>query len=286
MTSRKPAFMFVPTQTDEAKGVTINRVIGGERIAILDPMILLDHASIAAGSEVVGFPRHPHRGIETLSYVIEGEVGHKDSIGNEGIVGPGGSQWMTAGNGIWHEEMLKPSEHGAEMLQLWFSLPRDQKRIKPGYQGGPSESIPVHESEGAVVRVVAGSFEGVAGFFNGIAVKPTVLDVTLSANATLEIPTNTGEAAFLYVIRGTAILEDDLEPHTKSAPAPRAIMLTDGDVVSIKGGAEGARFLFVAAKPLNEPILQYRSFVMNTPEDIHETLDLIHQGVFGTLDGN
>lgn len=275
MSSRLAAFSYVPTGVSEADGVTINRVIGGDRMAILDPFILLDHASINASSDVVGFHRHPHRGIETLSYVITGEVGHKDSLGNEGFVGPGGTQWMTAGNGIWHEEMMKPGPEGAEMLQLWFSLPADRKRIPAGYVNGPSSDVPEVSVPGGAVRVVAGSFQGVSGIFQNIAVKPTVLDVRLEAGASVAIPTDADEQAFLYVVRGSATSGG----HT--ATEPKVIVFSSGEVVEVTAGVNGTRFLFCSAKPLDEPILQYRSFVMNTPEDIRETLAMIGDGTFG-----
>lgn len=275
MNESPAAIFFAPTSVDEAKGVTINRVIGGERMAILDPIILLDHASISAESDVVGFPRHPHRGIETVSYVISGEVGHKDSIGNESIVGPGGTQWMTAGNGIWHEEMMKPGDEGAEMLQLWFSLPRDQKRVAPAYVGGPADEVPEVVKASGVVRIVAGEFEGAKGLFQGIAVNPTILDITLHGHSTLEVPTNHGWATFAYVIRGTVTTTG------RTVSAPEQIVFAEGDYVSLTAGAQGARVFYVSAKPLHEPIIQYRSFVMNTVEDIKETIDMIHDKTFG-----
>ena len=275
MSSRLAAFSFVPTSVSEADGVTINRVIGGDRMAILDPFILLDHASIPVTSGVVGFHRHPHRGIETLSYVLTGEVGHKDSLGNEGIVGPGGTQWMTAGNGIWHEEMMKAGPDGAEMLQLWFSLPAAQKRIPAGYVNGPSETVPVVSFTGGSVRVVAGSFDGTPGLFQDIAVHPTVLDVTLEAGVSLTIPAALGSSTFLYVVRGSV----SSGGHT--ATEPKVIVFADGDSVYVMAGVNGTRFLFCSATPLNEPILQYRSFVMNSPEDIRETLTMIGDGSFG-----
>jgi redox-sensitive bicupin YhaK (pirin superfamily) len=268
------AIFYAPTSIDEAKGVTNNRVIGGERMAILDPIMLLDHASISADSEVVGFPRHPHRGIETVSYVISGEVGHKDSMGNEGIVGPGGTQWMTAGNGIYHEEMMQPGPHGAEMLQLWFSLPRNQKRVPAGYVGGPAEEVPEVKKGSATVRIVAGSFEGTEGLFKGIAVEPTILDITLHDNAMLEIPTEHGHATFAYVVRGSVTSTG------RTVTAPEQIVFANGDYVSLTAGPKGARVFYVSAKPLNEPIVQYRSFVMNTVEDIKETTDMIHAKTF------
>ncbi|MBS1700639.1 MAG: pirin family protein [Armatimonadetes bacterium] len=274
MSQRRAAILFSPTSIDEAKGVTINRVIGGERMAILDPIMLLDHASIGPESDVVGFPRHPHRGIETVSYVITGEVGHKDSIGNEGIVGPGGTQWMTAGNGIYHEEMMKPGNEGAEMLQLWFSLPRDQKRIPPAYHGGPAASVPQIVEGGKTVRIVAGSYANTSGMFDGIAAKPTILDVQLEPNAEFEIPTEVNAATFAYVIRGSVTTDG------KAASAPKVVVFSSGEKVVIQAGPNGARLFFVSAMPLDEPILQYRSFVMNSVDDIDETLEMIHAGTF------
>ena len=274
MIERSPGIIFSPTPVDEAKGVSIRRVIGGERVAILDPIMLLDHASIDSNSGVVGFPRHPHRGIETVSYVISGEVGHKDSNGNEGIVGPGGTQWMTAGNGIFHEEMMKPGPEGAEMLQLWFSLPRNQKRVPAAYYGGPAEDVPEVQKGSAIVRVVAGSFDGTEGIFKGIAVDPTILDVTLHDNSTLEIPTDLGTVVMAYVVRGTVKSGD------RTVTAPEVFIYGEGDFISLAAGKDGARVLFVSAKPLHEPIVQYRSFVMNTVDDIKETTDMIHAGTF------
>ena len=276
MSSRSAGFSFAPTSVDEAPGVVINRAIGGERMAILDPFLLLDHPTVAAGSEVAGFPRHPHRGIETLSYVFSGRVGHKDSLGNQGEVGAGGSQWMTAGNGIFHEEMLIPGPDGAEFLQLWFSLPRAQKRVPAAYVGAEPEAVPEVAVEGGAVRVVAGSFNEVEGPFKGIAVKPTVLDLRLDANTTLEIPTVAGEAAFIYAIQGSLSIGDE------SITAPYLVVLTDGDSVTVSAGSEGVRGLFAAAKPLNEPILQYRSLVMNTVEDIQESVAMIEAGSFAS----
>lgn len=276
MSNRPAAILFEPTAVDEAKDVTIRRVVGGERMAILDPIMLLDHASIAADSETVGFPRHPHRGIETLSYVLTGEIGHKDSMGNESVVGPGGTQWMTAGNGIYHEEMMRPGAEGAEMLQLWFSLPQDKKRVPASYQGGPADQVPEVIDIGVKVRVVAGSYAGKNGLFTNIAVNPTVLDVELQADAKFTHPVAPGEAAFAYVVRGFAVSGS----HT--ATAPKVIVFGDGNEVEISAGSQGARFFFVSAMPLNEPIVQYRSFVMNTVDDIAETLDMMQAGTFGT----
>ena len=272
--ARTVAFAFAPTQADEAKGVTIRRSIGGERLAILDPFMLLDHASIAPGTETVGFPRHPHRGIETLSYVLRGRVGHKDSMGKEGEVGPGGTQWMTAGNGIYHEEMLLPEADGAEFLQLWFSLPRTQKRIAPGYLGVAGADVPEVNQSGVTIRVVSGQVGEVLGAFTQIATKPTVVDLLLEPNSTLDLPCDPQESGFAYLVSGSIELDGRTLSGTQMA------VLTNGDRLQMSAGAEGARVFYVSAKPLNEPIIQYRSFVMNTIEDIHETVAMIEAGTF------
>ncbi len=279
MSPRHIAFAFAPTQADEAKGVLIRRSIGGDRMALLDPYLLLDHVTVdlSQGSDEIGFPRHPHRGIETLSYVIKGHVAHRDSLGNEGRVGAGGAQWMTAGNGIYHEEMLAPDSDGGEFIQLWFSPPKALKRTPAGYVGAPGDSIPVVDTVGATVRIVAGSFAGIDGAFGEIATQPTVIDAMLVPETTLDLPAAPGENAFLYVLDGSILVGD------KGVSLAHMAVLTDGDGVRVESGPAGARVLFVSAKPLDEPVLQYRSFVMNSPNDIRETLDMIADGTFGQL---
>lgn len=276
MNHRTVAFAFSPTVADEAKGVIIRRSIGGERLALLDPFLLLDHVTVDpahTGGEI-GFPRHPHRGIETLSYVISGEVAHRDSLGNEGRVGAGGTQWMTAGNGIYHEEMLIPGADNGEFLQLWFNLPRAQKRIPAAYAGVTGPDVPTVSGDGFSVRVVAGEFAGTPGAFKGIAVQPTVLDIKIQPGQSVTIATTPGQAALAYLVKG-GIAE---------APArdsgPQLVVFTDGSQVTLAAGDEGARLLFATAPLLNEPVLQYRSLVMNTPEDIQETYEMMASGQF------
>lgn len=270
MALRPVAFVVPPAEAPEAPGVTIRRTVGGERLIMLDPFFLFDHASVDPGGDVVGFHRHPHRGIQTLSYVIRGRVRHRDSIGNEGEVGANGSQWMTAGNGIYHEEMLIPGPEGAEFLQLWFNLPQAQKRIAPAYGGLEGEGFPVVPISGGTVRVVAGVFHGHRGPFDKIVVDPTILDVVLDAGAVLEIETDSQATVALYVVSGSVY----------GIGNPNLVVFAQGDAVRVQAGPEGARFLFAAAHPLHEPVLQFRSFVMNTPDDIRETLDMIDSGTF------
>jgi len=267
MSERTVAFSFAPTEAHEAPGVVIRRSIGGERLALLDPFLLLDHVTVdpSAHTDVIGFPRHPHRGIETLSWVIAGEVTHKDSLGNEGKVGGDGAQWMTAGDGIWHEEMLGAIEGKGEFLQLWFSLPQARKRIPAAYVGAPT--VPwVDAEEGVRVGVVAGRYRGVDAPFVDIAVDPVVLDVQLEPSRPITLELNPECHAFAYVVRGSvAVANDDLS-------SPVMAVLTGGDSVTLQAGSDGARVFFCAAKPLFEPVVQYRSFVMNSVGDIAETV--------------
>ncbi len=279
MSHRKVAFVFSPTQVDEARGVTIRRTIGGESLVPLYPFLLLDHVTLnlSQGGGVIGLPGHPHRGIDTLSYVLRGQVAHKNSLGNDGQVGPDGSQLMNAGNELFHEEMLIPFAQGGEFLQLWFNMPSAQKRISPAYVSAEPDTIPeMTDASGASVRVIAGYFDGKPGPFQGIAVRPTVLDVKLPARTVIELPAPAGEKAFAYVVEGEAICGD------KSAKSPQLMVLTSGRGAIISAGSEGARFLFVSARPLDEPVVQYPSVVMNTVDDVKETLELIETGEFAS----
>lgn len=267
MSARGVAFSFAPTEAHEAPGVVIRRSIGGERLALLDPFLLLDHVTVdpSAQTDVIGFPRHPHRGIETLSWVVAGEVTHKDSIGNQGKVGADGAQWMTAGDGIWHEEMLGAVEGQGEFLQLWFSLPREQKRLPAAYAGAPT--VPwLTPVEGVKVGVVAGRLGEAHGAFTGIAVNPLVLDVQITAGVGYTLELEPVAHGFVYALRGSVHIGG------RVLTAPEMGVLTGGESVKLEAGEEGARLFVCAAKPLFEPVVQYRSFVMNTVEDIAETV--------------
>lgn len=278
--TRLVGIVMEPKEENEAAGVTIRRTIGSEKLVLLDPFLLLDHLHVGPGTPTVGFPRHPHRGIETLTYVFSGRVHHKDSLGNDSAVGGGGSQWMTAGAGIFHQEMLETSDEGNEGLQLWFNLPAARKMTAPHYQPAEASEIPeVAADGGATVRVVAGSFGGATGPFRGIAVNPTVLDVRLPAGAALTLPATPGQSAFAYVYRGTASVGP--EGQTANVEAARLGILTDGDGVRVaNAGSEDARLLFVAATPTREPVLQYRSLVMNTVEEMKQAIEDLANGTF------
>lgn len=283
MSGRSVGIVMEPKEAAEAEGVLIRRTIGSERLVLLDPFLLLDHLTVPASSEAsqgIGFPRHPHRGIETLTYVLSGRVHHKDSLGNDSGVGTHGSQWMTAGRGIFHEEYLEPGEEGCEALQIWFSLPAAEKMKPAGYRPVQSGDIPEIPLEGgAVVRVVAGQFGETVGALQGVAVAPTYLDVSLPAGATVTLPASSGETAFAYLYRGQASFGTG--QGRKDAAAARLVIFCDGDGAEITASAhKAARFIFVSARPLHEPVLQYRSLVMNTVEEMRQALDDLENGTF------
>lgn len=288
MATRQVGIVMTPTEAHEAKGVIINRTIGSEKLVLLDPFLLLDHLTVADAAPVpesggegneTGFPRHPHRGIETLTYVFAGKMGHKDSLGNEETVAAGETQFMTAGAGIFHEEKPSPDAEGVhESLQLWLNLPAASKAIPATYRAAHNAEVPeVHTASGATVRVVAGVFGGATGPLDTIAVHPTYLDVHLPAGSSVSIPAPDGEAAFAYVYQGEPAFGDE---HTPTIAPNLAIFVEGGDTVTATAGIGGARFVFACAKPLGEPVLQYRSLVLSDVTQMKRALDDLKGGTF------
>ena len=287
MKSRPVAIVMTPETENEAVGVVIRRTIGSGKFIYLDPFLLLDHLTLdpnaqdtsgAKSTEGIGFPRHPHRGIETLTYVFAGQMHHKDSIGNDDHIEAHGSQFMTAGTGIFHEEYagIDPSTHAHESLQIWFNLPAAQKRIPAYYASKPAAQIPEVRVGEATVRVVAGEFQGVIGAFTQIAVQPRYFDVHLPAGASVTLPAPFGENTAVYVYRGTAHLGPDKTPVSTGHLA----VFASGEEVVLEAGNEQTRLIFISAKPLGEPVLQYRSLVMNTVDEMKEALDDLQNGTF------
>lgn len=281
---RPIGIIMEPTEANEAKGVTIRRTIGSEKLVLLDPFLLLDHLEVTLDGETnsLGFPRHPHRGIETLTYVFSGRVHHRDSLGNDSGVGANGSQWMTAGGGIFHEEMLEAvdtSNKYIEALQIWFNLPAADKMVKPSYEPARAEDIPVVSLGGeATARVVAGEINGVSGPFKGIAVKPTYADVTVPSGTSITLEAPSGNATIAYLYRGNGSFgEEDAQ---KTATAPRLIIFAEGDIVNVTTTESEARFIFVSAAPLQEPVLQYRSLVLNTVDQMRQAISDLENGTF------
>lgn len=272
--------VITPQPVIEGAGVRLRRSIATRTLSDLDPFLLFDHfGSENPDDYLAGFPMHPHRGIETVTYMLAGTVRHRDTLGNAGTIGPGDIQWMTSGRGILHEEMPQPSAR-LDGFQLWVNLPARLKMTAPRYQDISAAKIPVWRGEnGVMIRVIAGEVGGIRGAVTDIAADPTYLDITLPANVAFRRSVPQGHAAFVYLFEGAGtfgIAESD----GVSAPAPRLLVLDDGDFLAVRAGESGARFLLVSGQPLNEPIARYGPFVMNTREEIEETLRELREGTF------
>ena len=281
---RKIETIIEPEPVVEGAGVRLKRSIATRRLDYLDPFLLLDHfASSNPRDYEAGFPLHPHRGIETVTYVLQGEVHHKDTLGNSGSIGAGDVQWMTAGRGIMHEEMPQVRPEGIAGFQLWVNLPAKLKMTKPRYQDIRSAEIPeIKKDNGARIRVITGTVDGVSGPVTGIAANPIYLDVFVPAHASLVPPIHRGHTAFAYVFEGEAKFAGDDKDDGTMVSHPRLVVLGDGDHVKVVTGETPVRFLLVSGKPLNEPIARYGPFVMNTEEEIEQTLQELRQGTFVT----
>jgi hypothetical protein len=283
MRERTVQDVVTPITASDGAGVRLKRSIATQTLDHLDPFFLFDHfGSENADDYIAGFPMHPHRGIETITYMLDGSVAHRDSLGNHGVIGAGDVQWMTAGSGIMHEEMPKVGPRRLDGFQIWVNLPAKLKMTRPRYQDVPAASIPeVARADGARVRVVAGAVDGVAGAVKEIFAGPTYLDVTLPAGRTFEQPVPAGHTGILYVFRGEVTVGGPAGARGAAVvPSPRLVILTDGDVVRVHAGAADARFLLLSAQPLREPAVRYGPFVMNTEEEIMVALQELRTGRF------
>ena len=262
----------------DGAGVKINRVLTGTLQRRLDPFLMLDaFGSDKAGDYIAGFPEHPHRGFETVTYMLTGRMRHRDSAGNEGLVTDGGVQWMTAGRGVIHSEMPEQNEGLMEGFQLWLNLPAKDKMSAPWYRDIPNEEVPRFTLEsGATVQVIAGSSHGVAGAVQREGTEPLYLDVELPEGATFEQALPAGHNAFVYVFRGEAVVAGKGVPQTRMAILDNA---EGSDGVVIKA-AKPTRLLLIAGRPLKEPIAQYGPFVMNTQAELHQAVEDFRAGRF------
>ncbi|MGD0166004.1 MAG: pirin family protein [Gaiellaceae bacterium] len=277
-----------PQPTLEGAGVRLKRSIGGRALDYLDPFLLLDHfESDDPQDYLAGFPLHPHRGIETVTYMLAGEVDHKDTLGHAGAIGPGDVQWMTAGGGLMHEEMPRPRDGKMGGFQLWVNMPAELKMSQPRYREVPAASIPVVEREDGVrLRVVAGAADGVTGPVTQIYAEPEYVDVEMPPGSSFSQPVPRGHNCFAYVFRGEGSFgvagdfgyRGDLDGQL--AHAPRLVIFGDGDDVRVQTAAEGVRFLLVSGAPLGEPIARYGPFVMNTREELALALSDLQQESF------
>ncbi len=266
MTSREIVKVVTGTPTSDGAGVRLSRVIGTGKLPDLDPFLLLDEfGSEEANDYIAGFPDHPHRGFETVTYMLAGHMRHGDNRGNTGHLGPGSVQWMTAGRGIVHSEMPEQESGLMRGFQLWVNLPAKDKMTAPRYQDIPAKSIPeVTTAEGARVRIVAGSYRGARGPVSGVATEPVYLDVALPPNAWFAADLPDEHAAFVYVFEGSVTVGGgELERGQLGVLGP-------GDRFAARGAKREGRFLLVAGRPLHEPVVRHGPFVMNTEAEIRQ----------------
>ncbi|NOH02366.1 MAG: pirin family protein [Chloroflexi bacterium] len=277
MKNRTIFHVIEPQLVIEGAGVLLRRSIAPRQSNDYDPFLLFDHFAFNNPLEgpIRGFPTHPHRGIETVTYMLEGTVRHRDSLGNQGVIGEGDVQWMTSGRGILHEEMPQRSASGNIYgFQLWVNLPAAQKMSQPRYQEVSAETIPVIEKDGATIRLVAGEVDGVRGPVTEIAASPLYMDVKLAPGSRLVYPTPSGHTVLAYVFDGTGEFSGEAIESVSMV-----VFEDDGDQVEVKTEA-GVRFMLIAGAPFKEPIFPYGPFVMNTREEIEQTLRELREGTF------
>jgi redox-sensitive bicupin YhaK (pirin superfamily) len=268
-------------KTSDGAGVRLTRLIGTPLLRSVDPFLMLDDfGSDEPTDYIAGFPDHPHRGFETVTYMVEGRFRHEDNKGHSGLLETGGAQWMTAGRGIVHSEMPEQKEGVVRGFQLWLNLPAADKLCDPDYVDLQPENIPRAELEGgAVARVLAGEVGGVTGPVRGRKTEPIYVDVTLPAGASVTIPVPRGHAGFVYVFEGR-------RAETGEGAGVRALdrgelgVLGEGDDVRLTAHDGDVRVLVVAGKPLGEPVVQYGPFVMNTPAQIEDAIRDFQAGRF------
>jgi hypothetical protein len=297
--SIRPIKRIIEAQpTMEGAGVRLRRAFGFGNTTEFDPFLLLDDfRGDRPDDYLAGFPWHPHRGIETITYVLAGTVAHGDSLGNSGALGAGDVQWMTAGRGIMHQEMPQGDAQGRmHGFQLWANLPSALKMTAPRYQDVPSKEIPViTDDDGVSVRVICGEFWGQRGPVDGIAADPRYLDVWVPPGRRKTLPVELSRQAFAYVFEGAGNFRDASAPvgvlTEKGSPAEeilvreetgnRSLVLFDrGDEVTVQAGEAGIRFLLVSGKPIEEPVAWYGPIVMNTREELRQAITELNDGTF------
>ena len=274
--------------TSDGAGVKLTRIIGTPHLDMLDPFLMLDcFESDDADDYVAGFPTHPHRGFETVTYLLNGRMRHKDNAGNEGVIEPGGVQWMTAGKGILHSEMPEQQEGLLKGFQLWVNLPAKAKMSEPGYQEFSPELTPLEQRDNGIeIRVIAGETnQGTVGPVINTHTYPTYMDVSLPANTTFDQRLVNDHNAFIYVIEGEVSVQDSTGSAQGKAnntvKAKNLAALSKGDNITVSSNINGARFLLIAGKPLNEPVARMGPFVMNTQTEIRQAVEDFHSGKFG-----
>ncbi|MDN5566691.1 MAG: pirin family protein [Psychrobacter sp.] len=285
--NRRVLQVFDGVETADGDGVKLTRIIGSPYLNMLDPFLLLDcFESDDADDYIGGFPTHPHRGFETVTYLLNGRMRHKDSAGNEGVIEPGGVQWMTAARGILHSEMPEQEDGLLKGFQLWVNLPASAKMSEPSYQEYLPESTPLERHDnGTEIRVIAGQTNhGTVGAVVNNYTYPTYLDVSLPAHTDFEQTLAEAHNAFIYMIEGHITVlnaeDDSTGAQTNHLSAKKLAVLTKGEHLQVRGGADGARFLLIAGQPLDEPIARGGPFVMNTKAEVLQAFTDFRQGNF------
>ena len=287
MKQRMIGMLIEPEATTDGAGVSMKRAIATRKLTELDPFLLLDHfGSTNPDDYIAGFPMHPHRGIETVTYMLKGLIKHRDSSGNEGVISDGGIQWMTAGSGIMHEEMPAMNEGEMEGFQLWVNLPARNKLMKPRYRDYKENEIPtIDREDGTRIKVIAGEVDGVKGAISDIEAAPNYIDVKLAPDTTFEHQISSEHNACAYLFEGSARFDQTAkmpasDNEKESEHSPKLAVFGDGEYIRIRSSSDGARFLLISGMPLNEPIARYGPFVMNTKEEIQQAIADLQDGTF------
>ena len=278
--SRKVVAALRGRPASDGAGVKLTRVIGQPALPDLDPFLMLDEFGSDKGADYIGgFPDHPHRGFETVTYMLAGRMRHGDNQGNVGLLRPGSVQWMTAGRGIVHSEMPEQEEGLMQGFQLWVNLPAKDKMTKPRYQDIEPEAIPVVElADGIKVKVLVGAFNGVEGPVTKVATEPLYFDIALPAGTSLSVPLPAEHNAFAYPFEGGVTIGEGA--NAKAVARGEIAVLGLGGSVRFAADKGDARLILVAGKPLREPVAKYGPFVMNTAEEIHQAIADYQAGRF------
>ena len=278
-TSRRVARWVRGMPTSDGAGVRLTRVIGTPTLPDLDPFLMLDEfGSEKPGDYIAGFPDHPHRGFETVTYMLDGRMRHRDNHGNEGVLVPGSVQWMTAGRGLVHSEMPEQVEGLMRGFQLWINLPARLKMTAPRYQEYAPDRIPfVDAAPGVRAKVIAGEVAGVRGPIEAEATDPTYLDLHLDADAAYGHAVPAGHNAFVYVFEGAARVGAD---GAQRVAKGELAVLADGTRIDVRADGGPARVLLLAGRPLREPVAKYGPFVMNTMDEIRQAVEDLRAGRF------
>jgi hypothetical protein len=298
MTSRLIDRVYKSRPTIEGAGVHLKRAFGYSQVPQFDPFLMLDDFHTANPAEyLAGFPWHPHRGIETITYVLEGLVEHGDSMGNKGVISAGDVQWMTAGSGIIHQEMPRMSPTGMMWgFQFWANLPAERKMMEPRYRDVKAADIPETTLQsGVTIRIVSGSINGIRGPVRDIVIDPEMLDVTVPAGALFRHPVKEGHTAVAYILEGEGHFDGRRDPFAyemigsgwldvtrRCICGPETVVLyeRDGEDVAVTAGEKGVRFLFISGKPLGEPVAWYGPIVMNSREELRVAFEEYEKGTF------